>query len=142
MRIVRKKEDFQEALDSCKRESLKSFSDDRVLIEKYITKPRHIEVQVFGDMHKNYVHLYERDCSIQRRHQKVVEEAPSNISEAIRSQICQSAVEAAKAVGYYNAGTVEFIFDLDSNKHYFMEMNTRLQVEHPISEMITGLDFV
>lgn len=80
MRIVRKKEDFQEALDSCKRESLKSFSDDRVLIEKYITKPRHIEVQVFGDMHKNYVHLYERDCSIQRRHQKVVEEAPSNIS--------------------------------------------------------------
>lgn len=112
------------------------------MIEKYITKPRHIEVQVFGDMMKNYVHLYERDCSIQRRHQKVVEEAPSNVSDAIRSQICQSAVEAARAVGYYNAGTVEFIFDLDSNKHYFMEMNTRLQVEHPISEMITGLDFV
>lgn len=93
-------------------------------------------------MHKNYVHLFERDCSIQRRHQKVVEEAPSNIKDEIRQSICTSAVEAAKAVGYYNAGTVEFIFDLDSNKHYFMEMNTRLQVEHPISEMITGYDFV
>ena len=142
MRIVTKKEDFAEALESCKRESLKAFKDDRVLIEKYITRPRHIEVQVFGDKHGNYVHLYERDCSIQRRHQKVVEEAPSNISDAIRSSVCGSAVNAAKAVGYYNAGTVEFIFDLDSNKHYFMEMNTRLQVEHPISEMITGYDFV
>ena len=142
MRIVSKKEDFFEALESCKRESLKAFSDDRVLVEKYITKPRHIEVQVFGDQLGSYVHLYERDCSIQRRHQKVVEEAPSNVSEAIRSDICGSAVDAARAVGYYNAGTVEFIFDLDSNKHYFMEMNTRLQVEHPISEMITGFDFV
>jgi 3-methylcrotonyl-CoA carboxylase alpha subunit len=113
-----------------------------VLIEKYITKPRHIEVQVFGDQLGNYVHLYERDCSIQRRHQKVVEEAPSNLNESIRQSIYKSAVEAAKAVSYYNAGTVEFIFDLDSNKHYFMEMNTRLQVEHPISEMITGFDFV
>lgn len=99
-------------------------------------------MQVFGDQLGNYVHLYERDCSIQRRHQKVVEEAPSNVSEAIRGDICGSAVDAARAVGYYNAGTVEFIFDLDSNKHYFMEMNTRLQVEHPISEMITGFDFV
>ena len=112
------------------------------MIEKYITRPRHIEVQVFGDTHGNYVHLFERDCSIQRRHQKVVEEAPSNISDKIRESVCSSAVNAAKAVGYYNAGTVEFIFDLDSNKHYFMEMNTRLQVEHPISEMITGYDFV
>ena len=142
MRIVMKKEGFMEALESAKRESLKSFSDDRVLVEKYITKPRHIEIQVFGDQLGNYVHLYERDCSIQRRHQKVVEEAPSNVHEDIRASICKSAVDAAKAVGYYNAGTVEFIFDLDSNKHYFMEMNTRLQVEHPISEMITGFDFV
>lgn len=113
-----------------------------MLVEKYITRPRHIEVQVFGDQLGNYVHLYERDCSIQRRHQKVVEEAPSNLNDTIRQSIYHSAVEAARAVGYYNAGTVEFIFDLDSNKHYFMEMNTRLQVEHPISEMITGLDFV
>ena len=105
-------------------------------------RPRHIEVQVFGDQYGNYVHLFERDCSIQRRHQKVVEEAPSNISEELRQAICKSAVDAAKAVGYYNAGTVEFIFDLDSNKHYFMEMNTRLQVEHPITEMITGEDLV
>ena len=142
MRIVTKKEEFAEALESCKRESLKAFKDDRVLIEKYITRPRHIEVQVFGDKLGNYVHLYERDCSIQRRHQKVVEEAPSNVSDAIRDNVCTSAVNAAKAVGYYNAGTVEFIFDLDSNKHYFMEMNTRLQVVHPISEMITGYDFV
>lgn len=97
---------------------------------------------MFGDQLGNYVHLYERDCSIQRRHQKVVEEAPSNLNESIRQSIYKSAVDAAKAVGYYNAGTVEFIFDLDSNKHYFMEMNTRLQVEHPISEMITGFDFV
>jgi 3-methylcrotonyl-CoA carboxylase alpha subunit len=128
MRIVRDAKEFMEALDSCKRESLKAFSDDRVLVEKYITRPRHIEVQVFGDTHGNYVHLFERDCSIQRRHQKVVEEAPSNISDTIRQSIVHSAVEAARAVGYYNAGTVEFIFDLDSNKHYFMEMNTRLQV--------------
>ena len=99
-------------------------------------------MQVFGDKLGNYVHMYERDCSIQRRHQKVVEEAPSNVGDAIRKEVCSSAVEAARAVGYYNAGTVEFIFDLDSNKHYFMEMNTRLQVEHPISEMITGFDFV
>lgn len=125
-------------MESCKREALKAFKDDNVLVEKYIVRPRHIEVQVFGDQLGNYVHLFERDCSIQRRHQKVVEEAPSNISEDLRQAICASAVNAAKAVGYYNAGTVEFIFDLDSNKHYFMEMNTRLQVEHPITEMITG----
>lgn len=90
-------------------------------------------MQIFGDQHGNYVHLFERDCSIQRRHQKVVEEAPSNVSDSIREYVCSSAVAAAKAVGYYNAGTVEFIFDLDSHSHFFMEMNTRLQVEHPIS---------
>jgi acetyl/propionyl-CoA carboxylase alpha subunit len=93
-------------------------------------------------MFKNYVHFYERDCSIQRRHQKVVEEAPSSVSESIRDEIHKSAIDAARAVGYYNAGTVEFIFDLNNNKHYFMEMNTRLQVEHPISEMITREDLV
>ncbi|KAL4442833.1 hypothetical protein ABPG74_010722 [Tetrahymena malaccensis] len=142
MRIVTKESEFFEALESAKRESLKAFKDDRVLIEKYIQKPRHIEVQVFGDHHGNYVHLFERDCSIQRRHQKVIEEAPSNINWDLRNNIGSSAVDAAKAVGYYNAGTVEFIFDLISNQYYFMEMNTRLQVEHPISEMITGEDFV
>ena len=142
MRIVHREEDFFESLESCKRESLKAFKDDNVLVEKYIVRPRHIEVQIFGDQQGNYVHLFERDCSIQRRHQKVVEEAPSNISNKIREGICESAINAAKAVGYYNAGTVEFIFDLDSNKHYFMEMNTRLQVEHPITEMITGEDLV
>jgi len=142
MRIVNHESEFFENLDSAKRESLKSFSDDKVLVEKYITRPRHIEVQVFGDKHDNYVYLFERDCSIQRRNQKVVEEAPSNIDEQLRAQIGQSAVDAARAVGYYNAGTVEFIFDVDANTYYFMEMNTRLQVEHPITEMITGQDLV
>ena len=111
-------------------------------MEKYLESSRHIEVQVFGDHHGNYVHLFERDCTIQRRHQKVIEEAPSYLEESIRSQLCNSAVLAAKAVGYTNAGTVEFIYDIPSKQFYFMEMNTRLQVEHPISEMITGQDFV
>ncbi|EGR34443.1 methylcrotonoyl-coenzyme a carboxylase 1, putative [Ichthyophthirius multifiliis] len=142
MRIVTKESEFFESLESAKRESLKSFKDENVLIEKYIQKPRHIEMQVFGDHHGNYVHLFERDCSIQRRHQKVIEEAPSNITNDLRNSIGQSAIDAAKAVGYYNAGTVEFIFDLNSQQYYFMEMNTRLQVEHPISEMITGQDLV
>lgn len=121
---------------------MKSFSDDHMLIEKYIEKPRHIEVQVFGDQHGNYVYLNERDCSVQRRHQKVIEEAPSSIDSNLRAGIGQAAVQAAKAVGYYNAGTVEFIFDTVTNKYYFMEMNTRLQVEHPVTEMVTGLDLV
>ena len=138
MRIVENSGEFQEMLESAKRESMKHFKDDRVIMEKYIKRSRHIEVQVFGDHFENYVYLFERDCSIQRRHQKVVEEAPSFISEELRSRIGQSAVDAARAVKYYNAGTVEFIFDVDSDKYYFMEMNTRLQVEHPITEMITG----
>ncbi len=142
MRIVRCKEEFMDSLHSSRRESLKSFKDDNVLIEKYIERPRHIEIQVFGDKFGNYVHLYERDCSFQRRHQKVIEEAPSNIDRALIDKIGQSAIDAAKAVGYYNAGTVEFIFDTDNNQYYFMEMNTRLQVEHPITEMITGQDLV
>ena len=121
---------------------MKHFKDDRVILEKYIKRSRHIEVQVFGDRQGNYVHLFERDCSIQRRHQKVVEEAPSQISPELRKQIGESAVAAARAVKYYNAGTVEFIFDVDSQQYYFMEMNTRLQVEHPITEMITGVDLV
>ena len=121
---------------------MKGFKDDHMIIEKYIEKPRHIEVQVFGDKHGNYVYLNERDCTVQRRHQKVIEEAPSGISSQLRKQIGEAAVAAAKAVGYYNAGTVEFIFDTADDKFYFMEMNTRLQVEHPITEMITGLDLV
>ncbi|CAD8135164.1 unnamed protein product [Paramecium octaurelia] len=142
MRIVRQKSEFLEALEGAKREALKSFKDERVLVEKYIEKPRHIEVQIFGDKHNNYVHLFERDCSIQRRHQKVIEEAPSALEEKIRYDIGEKAKAAARAVKYSNAGTVEFIFDLDSSKFYFMEMNTRLQVEHPITEMITGVDLV
>lgn len=142
MRIVKREEDFMESLQSSRRESLKSFKDDNVLVERYIERPRHIEIQVFGDKLGNYVHLYERDCSFQRRHQKVIEEAPSNIDRELIKKIGNSAIEAAKAVGYYNAGTVEFIFDTDTNEYFFMEMNTRLQVEHPITEMITGVDLV
>lgn len=129
-------------LESAKNESRKGFNDDHMIIEKYIERPRHIEVQVFGDKHGNYVYLNERDCTVQRRHQKVIEEAPADISAPLRLQIGEAAVAAAKAVGYYNAGTVEFIFDTTNDKFYFMEMNTRLQVEHPITEMITGLDLV
>lgn len=142
MRTVFKKEDFYPALDQARREAMKSFSDDQMLVEKFIQKPKHIEVQVFGDRHGNYVHLFERDCSVQRRHQKIVEEAPSFLSPEMRIKIGDSAVRAAEAVGYYNAGTVEFIFDTIADEYYFMEMNTRLQVEHPISEEISGQDFV
>jgi 3-methylcrotonyl-CoA carboxylase alpha subunit len=142
MRTVFKPEDFFSALDSARREAMKSFSDENILVEKFIKKPKHIEVQVFGDHHGNYVHLFERDCSIQRRHQKIIEEAPSFLSHEKRMEIGECAVKAAEAVGYYNAGTVEFIYDTIDNNFYFMEMNTRLQVEHPISEEITGQDFV
>lgn len=138
MRIVRHEKEFFDQLDAAKREALKSFNDEHVIIEKYIEKPRHIELQVFGDRYDNYVYLNERDCSVQRRHQKVIEEAPSQITQDIRTQIGEAAVKAARAVGYVNAGTVEFIFDTTDNKFYFMEMNTRLQVEHPVTEMITG----
>lgn len=128
MKICYNDKEFLENLDSAKREALKNFGDERVLVEKYITNPKHIEVQIFGDKHGNYVYLFERDCSIQRRHQKIIEEAPSALPDYIRAEIGKTAVEAAKAVGYFNAGTVEFIFDLDENMYYFMEMNTRLQV--------------
>ena len=142
MRLVEKSEDFPDALASCKREAISSFGDDHVLIEKYITKPRHIEIQVFADTHGNCVYLFERDCSVQRRHQKVLEEAPApGMTEARRREMGEAAVAAAKAVGYVGAGTVEFIANQDGT-FFFMEMNTRLQVEHPVTEMITGQDLV
>ncbi|WP_407279938.1 acetyl/propionyl/methylcrotonyl-CoA carboxylase subunit alpha [Aromatoleum evansii] len=142
MRLVEKSDDFIASLASCKREAASSFGDEHVLVEKYITRPRHIEIQVFGDTHGNCVYLFERDCSVQRRHQKVLEEAPApGMTPERRAAMGKAAVEAAKAVGYVGAGTVEFIANQDGS-FYFMEMNTRLQVEHPVTEMITGLDLV
>ena len=142
MRAVDRSEDFLDALASCKREAQSSFGDQHVLIEKYLQRPRHIEIQVFGDSHGNCVYLFERDCSVQRRHQKVVEEAPApGMPPERRAAMGKAAVDAAKAVGYVGAGTVEFIVNQDGT-FYFMEMNTRLQVEHPVTEMITGLDLV
>ena len=142
MRRVEEREQFQAALDSCKREAAAAFGDDSVLLEKYVVAPRHVEVQVFGDSHGNIVSIFERDCSVQRRHQKVMEEAPAPlITGEQREGLGRAAREAARAVGYTGAGTVEFLFNRDGN-FYFMEMNTRLQVEHPVTEMITGLDLV
>jgi 3-methylcrotonyl-CoA carboxylase alpha subunit len=147
MRRVDYARDFAEALAACKREAASAFGNDKVLIEKYVLSPRHIEMQVFADAHGNALHLYERDCSLQRRHQKVIEEAPApGMPEAMRARMGEAAVVAAKAVGYVGAGTIEFIADgskgLDPDAFYFMEMNTRLQVEHPVTEMVTGLDLV
>ena len=145
MRIVEQSSDFIGLLDSCRREAITSFGNDQVLIEKYALKPRHIEIQVFGDSHGNYVHLFERDCSVQRRHQKVLEEAPApGVDEAMRKAMGDAAIDAARAVSYVGAGTVEFIVEQRAGEmsFYFMEMNTRLQVEHPVSEAITGVDLV
>jgi acetyl/propionyl-CoA carboxylase alpha subunit len=147
MRLVEAAGDFDAALASCRREAKASFGDDRVLLETFVTRPRHIEVQVFGDAHGNVVHLFERDCSLQRRHQKVIEEAPApGMSDEARAAVTSAAVKAAQAVGYVGAGTVEFIADasagLRGDRIWFMEMNTRLQVEHPVTEMVTGLDLV
>jgi 3-methylcrotonyl-CoA carboxylase alpha subunit len=147
MRKVDAAADFAAALTSCRREAAASFGDDRVLLEKYVTRPRHIEVQVFADSHGHAVHLFERDCSLQRRHQKVIEEAPApGMDAATRQAVCGAAVQAALAVGYEGAGTVEFIADasdgLRADRIWFMEMNTRLQVEHPVTECITGVDLV
>lgn len=143
MRVVHDRAEFMKALESSRSESLKSFNDQSMLIEKYVAKPRHIEVQVFGDLHRNYVYLFERDCSVQRRHQKIIEEAPAPlISDEKRRELGEKAVAAARAVDYVGAGTVEFIMDKLTGDFYFMEMNTRLQVEHPITEMITGTDLV
>ncbi len=146
MRAVDKAEDFDAALASCKREAINSFGNGNVLVERYAQRPRHIEIQVFGDTHGNYVYMFERDCSVQRRHQKVLEEAPApGLSDAMRQQMGEAAVAAARVVNYVGAGTVEFIVEQLADggmKFYFMEMNTRLQVEHPVTEAITGLDLV
>jgi 3-methylcrotonyl-CoA carboxylase alpha subunit len=147
MRKIDRAGDFQDALESCKREAASSFGNDHVLLEKWIQSPRHIEVQVFGDAHGSVVHLFERDCSLQRRHQKVIEEAPApGMDAATREAVCGAAVRAAQAVNYEGAGTVEFIADaskgLKADRIWFMEMNTRLQVEHPVTEEITGQDLV
>jgi 3-methylcrotonyl-CoA carboxylase alpha subunit len=147
MRKVDAGQDFEDALKSCKREAASSFGNDVVLLEKWIESPRHIEVQVFGDAHGNVVHLFERDCSLQRRHQKVIEEAPAPGMDAeTREAVTSAAVRAAKAVNYESAGTIEFIADaskgLRADRIWFMEMNTRLQVEHPVTEEITGQDLV
>ena len=142
MRVVHGPEDFAEALAAAKREAMKAFGDEQVIIERFIERPRHIEVQVFGDRHGNVIHLWERECSTQRRYQKVIEETPSPLlDEETRQRITAAAVEAARAVEYLNAGTVEFIASPE-REFWFMEMNTRLQVEHPVTEMVTGLDLV
>ena len=151
MRIVHNEAEFVSALDACRREAMASFNDDVVLLERYLTKPRHIEVQVFADAHGHVGHFYERDCSVQRRHQKVLEEAPApGMTPVLRKRMTDAAVAAARAVGYQGAGTVEFMVDedvkegtsADEKEFFFMEMNTRLQVEHPVTELITGVDLV
>ena len=142
MRQVWSEQEFEEGLAAAKREAMSSFGDDTMLVEKYLTQPRHVEIQVFCDNHNNAVYLFERDCSVQRRHQKVIEEAPAfGMSEELRAQMGESAIKSAQAIGYQGAGTVEFLLDVDGS-FYFMEMNTRLQVEHPVTEMISGQDLV
>jgi acetyl-CoA carboxylase biotin carboxylase subunit len=143
MRIVWDEHDLPEDLDAARREALNAFGDERLLVEKYLPKAHHIEFQVFGDQHGHLVHLFERECSVQRRHQKIIEETPSPIiTPVLRERMGAAALAAAGAVGYTNAGTVEFILDPDSLDFYFLEMNTRLQVEHPITELVVGLDLV
>ena len=148
MRVVNSEAELQEAIETARREALNSFGDERLLIEKYLAEAHHIEIQVFGDKHGNLVHLFERECSVQRRHQKIIEESPSPLlTPKLREQMGQAAIAAARAVNYHNAGTVEFIFDpklatLNLQPFYFLEMNTRLQVEHPVTELVTGLDLV
>lgn len=142
MRQVWSEQEFEEGLAAAKREAMSSFGDDTMLVEKYLTQPRHVEIQVFCDNHQNAVYLFERDCSVQRRHQKVIEEAPAfGMSAELRAKMGESAIKSAQAIGYQGAGTVEFLLDVDGS-FYFMEMNTRLQVEHPVTEMISGQDLV
>lgn len=142
MRVVHAPEDLAAAVDGARHEAGAAFADARVFLEKFITKPRHVEIQIFGDTHGNVVHLFERECSVQRRHQKIVEESPApGLSDELRQEIAAGAVRAAKAIGYTGAGTVEFMVD-DAGAFYFLEVNTRLQVEHPVTEMITGYDLV
>ena len=143
MRVVNQEKELSDAIESARREALNAFGDKRLLIEKYLANAHHIEFQVLGDRHGNLVHLFERECSVQRRHQKIIEETPSPLlTPEVREQMGAAAITAAKAVNYYNAGTVEFIFDPDISSFYFLEMNTRLQVEHPITELVTGIDLV
>jgi acetyl-CoA carboxylase biotin carboxylase subunit len=143
MRIVNAESELPEAIESARREALNAFGDERLLIEKYVARAHHVEFQIFGDQHGNLIHLFERECSVQRRHQKIIEETPSPLlTPELREKMGKTAVAAAQAVGYYNAGTVEFIVDPDTLKFYFLEMNTRLQVEHPITELVVGLDLV
>lgn len=142
MRVVEQAADFNAALEEAKSEAQHAFGDDRIFLERFITSPRHIEVQVFSDSHGNHLHFFERECSIQRRHQKIIEESPSPaLDDTLRQNITRTAVNIAKDIGYLGAGTVEFILDVD-NSFYFLEMNTRLQVEHPVTEMVTGEDLV
>ncbi|MGD8426933.1 MAG: acetyl-CoA carboxylase biotin carboxylase subunit [Balneolaceae bacterium] len=142
MRIIEKKEDFKSGIKGAKSEARNAFGDDRVYIEKYLVEPRHVEFQIMADEHGNVFHIYDRECSIQRRHQKVIEEAPCSIlTPELRAEMAEAAISAAKAVDYVGAGTIEFLVDADRN-FYFLEMNTRLQVEHPVTELITGLDLV
>ncbi len=143
MRVVHKPEELEGAFRGARSEGLNYFKDDTVYMERFITNPKHIEIQVFGDKHGNVVHLFDRECSIQRRHQKIIEESPSpSVSKEVRERMGQVAVKAAKSIGYIGAGTFEFIFDNATKEFFFMEMNTRLQVEHPITEMVTGFDLV
>ncbi|MBK6792574.1 MAG: acetyl-CoA carboxylase biotin carboxylase subunit [Anaerolineales bacterium] len=143
MRVVNAESELKEAIELARSEARNAFGDERLLIEKYLAEAHHIEIQVFGDKHGNLVHLFERECSVQRRHQKIIEESPSPLlTPELRAKMGEAAVNAAKTVGYYNAGTVEFIFDPKTQQYYFLEMNTRLQVEHPVTELVTGLDLV
>ncbi len=143
MRVVTTSEGLSDAVDSAQREAASAFGDGTVFLERFVERPRHVEVQVFGDQYGSVVHLFERECSIQRRHQKVVEEAPSvALDDARRAELCDAAVAAAKAIGYVNAGTVEFVVHAESGAFWFLEVNTRLQVEHPVTELVTGLDLV
>jgi len=142
MRKISEAKEFEQAFDATKREALKSFANDEVYIEKYIDQPKHIEVQIIADKYGNYRHLFERECSIQRRHQKIIEEAPSSfVDEETRAKLTTAAINAAKTCNYFNAGTIEFLMDSKKN-YYFLEMNTRLQVEHPVTELISGIDLV
>lgn len=143
MRVVRSESEIDSAFRACRSEGQNYFADPTVYIEKFVTDPKHIEIQVFGDTHGNVVHLYERECSVQRRHQKIIEESPSpSVPQEVRIKMGEAAVRAAKEINYVGAGTIEFIFDNSTKEFYFMEMNTRLQVEHPITEIVTGVDLV
>jgi acetyl-CoA carboxylase biotin carboxylase subunit len=142
MRVVRSEAEVAAAASSARQEAEAAFKDGSIYMERYIDRPRHIEVQLLGDQHGNVVHLWERDCSMQRRHQKLVEESPApNLPDSVRIAICESAVKLAKAAGYYNAGTCEFLLDREHN-FYFIEVNARIQVEHPVTELVTGIDLV